>query len=168
MSSPARHLFTLSLLLLASCGFSPMYGSASGSNNVSAAQGLNHVEIAIIPDQSGMYLRNILIDHFYQNGYPASPTHILEIRNLKETKNDLDITLQSEATRKQIRLTADMYLKEKEGGQEVLTRNLIAITSYNVLGTQFTTRVSENDAREAALADLARQIESQTALYFTR
>lgn len=168
MSSPVRFFVALSLLFVAACGFTPMYGSGKGSSGVSATQGLDKVDIALIPDQSGVYLRNILIDQFYQGGYPASPTHLLEIKNMKEREYNLDITRASEATRKQIRITAKMNLTDRASGQIILTRDLTAITSYNVLGSQFTTRVSENDAREAALADLARQIEAQTALYFKR
>jgi LPS-assembly lipoprotein len=168
MSSPVKYLFTLALLSLAACGFTPMYGSGAGSSGVSATQGLDKVDIALIPDQSGVFLRNLLIDNFYQSGYPAGPTHTLSVENLDEREYNLDITRASEATRKQIRLTAKMNLKDNITGQTVLSRDLTAITSYNVLGSQFTTRVSENDAREAALSDLARQIEAQTALYFKR
>lgn len=156
------------LLSLAACGFTPMYGSGIGSSGVSAPQGLDHVEIAVIPDQSGVFVRNVLTDHFYQNGYPSSPTHTLIVENLNESEYNLDITEDSEATRKQIRITGTMSLRDMATGTTVLRRNLTATTSYNVLGSQFTTRVSENDAREAALADLARQIESQTVLYFKR
>lgn len=153
---------------LFACGFTPMYGSNAGGQGVSATEGLDQIAIAMIPDASGVYLRNILIDRFYQNGFPASPTHTLEITDLKEVKNDLDVTEDSETTRKQIKLTATMELKDNATGAAVVTRDLIAITSYNVLGSQFATRVSESDVREAALADLARQIEYQSALYFKR
>lgn len=168
MSSLVKFLFAFALLTLAACGFTPMYGSGKGSSGVSATQGLDKVDIALIPDQSGVYLRNILIDNFYQDGYPNAPTHTLTVDNLKEREYNLDITRASEATRKQIRLTANLVLKDNATGASVMTRSLTAITSYNVLGSQFTTRVSENDAREAALADLARQIEAQTALYFKK
>jgi LPS-assembly lipoprotein len=50
----------------------------------------------------------------------------------------------------------------------VLSRTLLASTSYNVLSSQFTTRVSEDDARLNALNDLARQAEQQIVLYFER
>lgn len=168
MSSPVKFLFAFALLTLAACGFTPMYGSGKGASGVSATQGLDKVDIALIPDQSGVFLRNILIDNFYQDGYPTAPTHTLTIDNLKEGEYNLDITRASEATRKQIRLTASMVLTDRATGTQVVARQLTAITSYNVLGSQFTTRVSENDAREAALSDLARQIEAQTALYFKR
>lgn len=161
-------LSALVLLTLAACGFSPMYGSGVGSQGVSATQGLDHVEIAVIPDQSGVFIRNVLTDHFYQDGYPSSPTHKLIVENLREREYNLDITRDSEATRKQLRVTASIILQDNATGAAVLRRDLTATTSYNVLGSQFTTRVSENDAREAALGDLARQIEAQVALYFKR
>jgi LPS-assembly lipoprotein len=152
------------ILVLAACGFTPMYGS--GSNNAVAE--LDRVEIALIRDQSGVYLRNLLIDNFYRDGYPSSPTHLLQITNMEEDETNLDITSSSEATRKQIRIDASLALIDRATGQTVLSRRIYALASYNVLGSQFTTRVSENDAREAALNDLARQIESQLVLYFKR
>ena len=61
-----------------------------------------------------------------------------------------------------------MVLRDTASGREILRRKLTAITSYNILQSQFTTRVSENDARNSALNDLARQIETQMSLYLRR
>lgn len=154
-----------SVLLLAACGFTPMY--ASGGNGDAAAS-LSNVEIATIPDEEGVALRNALIDRFYQNGYPTSPAYKLIIAPINELERDLDITVESEATRKQIKLSTTLTLVENASGDSVLNRTLTAITSYNVSPTQFSTRVSEGDAREAALSDLARQIEMQVSLYFKK
>lgn len=165
MSSPLKVFALTGLLVLAACGFSPMYGSGS---NASAPEELNKVEIAIIPDAEGVHLRNALIDSFYHDGYPSNPTYVLQMDKIREKISDLDITINSEATRKQIRLRTTLTLKNKETSEVVLSRELTAVTSYNVLGSQFTTRVSESDAREAALNDLARQAETQVALYFKR
>lgn len=154
----------LLVLLLAACGFTPMYGSM-GRN---ADAGLDQVEISLIPDQSGVFLRNVLIDNFYQNGYPSSPRYELQIAPVVETISDLDITVDSESTRRQIKMSSNMVLRDKETGQTVLDSGISAITSYNVLGSQFTTRISESDAREAALTDLARQIETRTALFLKK
>ncbi|PZO88384.1 MAG: hypothetical protein DI626_01860 [Micavibrio aeruginosavorus] len=153
-------------LSLTACGFSPMYGSAAGSQGVSAVEGLDKVDIAMIPDEEGVFLRNILIDHFYRGGYPSSPAYTLQVQKIRMTEADLDITRESESTRRQIRLRTVMSLRNNTTGETVLTRNITAVTSYNVLGSQFTTRVSERDAREAALSDMARQIENQVVLYF--
>ena len=160
------NLFALmGFLLVAACGFTPMYGEGAARN---VRDGLDRVAIAIIPDQEGVYLRNRLIDQFYRGGYPSDPAYDLRVAKIQETITDLDITIDSEATRQQIRLNTTMTLVDRKTGQAVLTRNLRAISSSNILGSQFTNRVSEQDAREAALADLARQIELQTALYFKK
>ena len=152
-------------LFLAACGFTPMYGQY-GDKNVVA--GLDKIEIAMVPDAAGIELRNHLIDRFYQNGYPSSPTHKLVLSPVGEQERDLDITIDSEATRKQIRLQVSMNLIDNATNASVLSRSLTAITSYNVSATQFATRISEADAREAALADLARQIETHLSLYFKK
>jgi LPS-assembly lipoprotein len=156
------------LFILAACGFTPMYGAGAGPKNIAVSEGLDTIDIALIPDSSGVYLRNALIDRFYQSGYPSSPRYKLDIGKINETKRDLDITIESEATRKQVLLTTNLTLTDLSTGDVVLTRSLKAITSYNVLGTQFATRIAEADAREAALNDLARQIETQTSLYLKR
>lgn len=158
--------FALVLVLIVSaCGFSPMYGQYKDKN---AVAGLDKVEIATIPNEDGIYLRNALIDRFYESGYPASPTHKLVMSPVAELERDLDITISSEATRKQVKLDTTLTLIDLTTGQSVLNRPLTAIASYNVVGSQFATRIAEKDAREAALNDLARQIEAQIALYFKR
>ena len=159
----------LTLLVLSACGFTPMYGDHGGrATGLSATKGLDQVDITLIPDESGVYLRNLLIDSFYRDGYPSAPRYRLDVAAVSERISDLDITVDSESTRRQITLSSVANLIDNETGQVVLTRPVTALTSYNVLGSQFTTRVSEKDAREAALAELARQIETQVALYFKR
>jgi len=157
------------LLTLAACGFTPMYGSGgAGTSGLSATAGLDKIEIDLIPDETGVYLRNILIDQFYRDGYPVDPRYRLRVAAINQKVQDLDVTTDSESTRRQIILTTTLNLVDIGTGENVLSRPVKAITSYNVLGSQFTTRVSENDAREAALEDLARQIETQIALYLKR
>lgn len=169
MSSPLRLLAALSLLLVAACGFTPLYGSGNtGSSGLSATQGLDQVDIDLIPDEEGVYVRNILIDQFYRGGYPSSPRFRLSVTPIQEQIVYLDITVDSESTRRQITVRSTLQLIDLSTGETVLNRAVSAISSYNVIGSQFTTRVSENDAREGALADLARQIETQVALYLKR
>lgn len=161
-------LSALMLFTLAACGFTPMYGSGAGSSGLSGKTGMDQVGIALIPDETGVYLRNILIDMFYQDGYPSSPRYELKVQPVVKTISDLDITVDSESTRRQIRAATSFVLVDTQTGATVLSRDVTALTSYNVLGSQFTTRISEADAREAALTDLARQIETQVVLYFKK
>ena len=160
-----RILTILSILLLSACGFSPMY---SANNNTSVVSQFNKIEVSIIPDRSGQYLRNALIDRLYQKGYPTSPTYKLSIEPITENIFDFDITQEAEATRQQIKLTTQMLLTDMQTRKNILTRQLTAVTSNNILESEFSTIVTERSAREAALNDIARQIERQLSLYFSK
>lgn len=163
-------LLFFAAVFLVSCGFQPLYGRnfAAETDSVLIAANFNDIEISAIPDRSGQYLRNALTDRFYRHGYPAAPRWSLDISPVQESRTNLDITKADDTTRAQLRLEIGMALRDEGAGKAVLTRTLSAVTSYNILQSQFTTRVSEQAAREAALDELARQIEQQLALYFTR
>lgn len=163
-----RFLPLLLVLFMTACGFSPMYGKHSGTQSADVRTGLNQISIDIIPDREGQYLRNELMDRFYAGGIPSNPAYVLHIDKIKESISDFDITIESEATRRQLSLSTKMVLVDRQTGKSVLERNLIAITSHNVLESEFSTIVTEQSAREAALNDLARQTERHLALYFAR
>lgn len=141
---------------------------ASNENSVRTASNLNKITISIIPDRSGQYLRNALIDRFYTNGAPSNPNYKLVIAPIKEKVSDFDITVESEATRRQLRLSSQMKLIDISTSQTILSRDLLSITSHNVLESEFSTIVTEQSARDAALNDLARQIERNLALHFSK
>jgi LPS-assembly lipoprotein len=167
-----RLLAALALLAaavpLAACGFSPLYGENAAENAPSVRAAENDIFIDNIPDEPGQYLRNALIDRFYSAGRPQDAAYTLVVSPIEERREDLDLTKSSDATRSQLRLRARIQLRDNRAGKVLLARELRAITSYNILDSQFTTRVSEENARRAALNDLARQIETQIALYFKR
>lgn len=161
-------LLSFLLPLLAACGFSPMYAKNSVSGTTPIKSELNQIDISIIPDRSGQFLRNELIDRFYMNGYPAAPKYVLNVLPINETITDFDITVESEATRQQLKLTTSFVLKDLEENKTVLQRSVTSITSNNILESEFSTMITEQSARDAALNDLARQIERQLALYFSQ
>jgi LPS-assembly lipoprotein len=153
----------LFLLLLSACGFTPLY--AARDQYVQTE--LNQIQIQNIPDRSGQALKNALIDRFYKTGTPHDPIYILSVAPLSENKADLDITIDDESTRRQLRLSTTFTLKHRfDETAPVLTRTVYTIVSFNVLQSQFTTRVAEQNARDNAVAGLARQIEQGIVLYF--
>lgn len=156
------------VLLLAACGFTPLYGEHSAGADKSVGAELGRIYIGNIADQPGQYLRNALMDRFYSTGRPgAQAAYNLSVATIGESRSELDITKTSDSTRAQLYLTTSMVLKDQQG-QELLKRSLTAVTSYNILDSQFTTRVAEDAARRQALDDLARQIETHILLYFNR
>lgn len=163
-------LVTVSCLLVTGCGFEPVYGTLGKDSEQDAVTEdmLAQIDIGNIPNREGQYLRNALIDRFYRSGRPVDAPYLLVIEKINEGLRDLDITKSSDATRGQLRLDTQMVLQDRRTGEKVLKRNLRSIVSYNILGSEFTNRVSEQNARENALDDLARQIELQLGLYFKR
>lgn len=156
----------LFLLLLSGCGFTPMYGSSSSGHGARSAFG--SIAIDNIPDHTGQYLRNRLVDRFQAAGTPSSPRYRLSLSPVQERKTELDITKTADTTRAQLHLSSKAVLRDGASGEILLTRTLSSTTSYNILSSQFTTRVSEDNARRNALDDMARQAEQQVMLYFKR
>lgn len=160
-------LGSLLITMLAACGFSPLHGNG-GAEDTAVKHLLARTEIEIIPNREGVSLRNNLIDRFYIYGQPQTPVYRLRITPLRQTLTDLDITKTSDATRGQLRLNTSVTLIRTADNSEVLNRDIVAITSYNILASEFANRVSEQSAREDAINDLARQIETCVSLYFDR
>lgn len=162
-----QSLLTAGLISLSACGFQPLYG-VNKYEPVGVEAWLGVTEIGNIPDREGQALRNLLIDRFYREGRPADPIYNLTIRPINEQLIDLGITKSANATRGQLRLSTSMYLRDIQSGTLLVTRKLSATTSYNILGSEFATRVTEENARQNALLEIARQAEHQLNLYFKR
>lgn len=156
-----------SLSLLPSCGFEPVYG-VNRNTPVGAETRMADIYVADIPNRNGQYLRNELIDRFNRGGYAENPLWELSIGDLAEEVSGLDVTKASDSTRGQARFDARLLLKNRRTGETVLDRKLRAVVSFNIVGSEFANRVTEQSARENALNDLARQAEAQIALYFKR
>jgi LPS-assembly lipoprotein len=160
-------LLLCSFLFLNACGFKPLYGTyaAQGENGHGR---LSDIEISNIPDREGVILRNYLIDRFYNNGYPATPRYRLDVSAIHTQIRDLDVTIRSDATREQIRLTTHISLYDMQTEKKILSRKLSAVGSYNVLESQYTTFVSRGDVRDNLVRDLALQTERQVMLALER
>lgn len=159
-------LTILACLACGGCGFHPVYGNFGDARQADIQSELSQIKIGNIPDRKGQMLRNELIDRFYKNARPVNPNYLLKVSEIKESKYDLDITISSDATRAQLTLATVMELIDNKTGESVLKRSIKSAASYNIMESEFATRVSEQNTRENALSDLARQIELQTALFF--
>tara|TARA_B100000686_G_scaffold318278_1_gene367887 strand:- start:1 stop:483 length:483 start_codon:yes stop_codon:yes gene_type:complete len=159
------------IMPIGACGFTPMY---AGNTTATVTEGsgdlvsFQNIAVANIPDRSGQYLRNQLIDTIYIDGIPNAPRYELQMLRLDESITPLGIRRDETATRAQMRITVQMLLVDKTTGTTALTRNLIATNSFNQLRSQYTTNVSNQYARERALDELARQAVTEIALFLKR
>jgi LPS-assembly lipoprotein len=162
------------ILYLSACGFEPAYSTLKDSQKVAGQSStttralLADIRIPTIPDREGQILRNALIDRFYIDGAPINPDFTLTVNRVNVLIRNLDITVSADTTRAELRTTTRYTLTDTKTGAAVLSNSITGLTSYNVLGSEFATRVSENAALENALRDMARQIELGIVLYLER
>lgn len=171
MTMRASRLFLVALatLTLGACGLSPVYGTASQASAPVAAK-LDSVYVEIIPNRSGQKLRNLLIDRMAQNGMqsPATAAYTLKIPAVSESIYSVGIAKDSTATRSQISMSTTATLVDnRNGGKPLMVRTLTSVASFNQLASQYTTLVTEEDAREQTTNDLASRIITQLELYFS-
>lgn len=150
---------------LTGCGLSPVYGTHSASSNENVRNIMSNTYIDIIPDRSGVALRNHLIDRFYTSGTPNNPQYILQVTAIQNKQDNLDITETADSTRVQIRLQTNIKLVDAQTNEVLTDQRILSITSYNVLASEFATRVSRQRTEDNAIMDLAKQIETRVSLY---
>lgn len=159
-----KHLFLIALLFsLAACGFQPLYGT--GGARKAVAPQLAQVHVPIIYDAQGQQFRNALLDRMP----PPAATQRYQLNvGLLETKVGIAISRDATVTRQQLRTNATANLMDRSNNQIVWKQEIFATSGYNVLGSQFSTLVGEEDARKRNLEDLSERLTGMLALYFER
>jgi LPS-assembly lipoprotein len=153
----------ITTLLIGACGFRPLY---SGTNTLAGdATTLDNITISdVLPGgSSGLALKNALIDRFYHHGYPSNAQYVLKITVL-ETGRNIIIQKDSTTTRSQLVLSATYDLEDRQNRKTVDHGVIRAVGAYNVLQSQYTTLVTQNAAREAAINEMADKITMRMAM----
>lgn len=159
-------LVVASLLTLAGCGFTPMYGKTdSGPKVVSGFQG---IEVENIPNREGQYLRNQLIDRLYTDGKPQNAPYSLRITNLKREIVNFGIRKDATATRGEMQITAHLELVDRSTGATVLSRDMRSVGAYNLLDNQYATLISRDSLTGHVLSEMSDNIITELGLYFRR
>ena len=156
---------TLPLCGLTACGFQPLYGQ--GSREQSVSESLASVRVEPLRDRVGQQMHNFLRDRLNPNGQPISPNYRLQVQ-LTESLTELGVRRDETATRANLRMVAVFTLLGYDSDSALMTGRSSSTTSYDILNNPFATTVSEDDARERALREVADDIQTRLALYFKR
>lgn len=161
-------LMTLALIgaALSACGFRPLYGT-HGVQRASVQADMGDIEISQIANRNGQILRNALIDKITPNGQPTNAAYQLSIK-LGESKVPLGIRKDATATRANMTQTAAYVLIDRSSSVAVDRGTVQAITSYDIVNSDFGTIMAERDARKRGIDLLADSITLRVALYFNR
>ncbi|MDR3424088.1 MAG: LPS assembly lipoprotein LptE [Alphaproteobacteria bacterium] len=161
----ARGFLLFSFLLLAACGFHPVYGARDASSNSPVALDLNNIAIDNIPDRNGQMLRNDLIDRLYGKNRPLRPAFTLKVK-LRNSEEDLGILANATATRSLLNMYGD-YTLEDAKGKQLLSGSAHSVASFDRLDEMYGTVAARQDAYERTLHEVSEQIVNRLSLYFS-
>ncbi len=152
------------LLALASCGFTPLYGTA---DNTSVATQLDTVEVQNIPDRPGQLLRQSLQDQLYTAGAPTVQHYILNV-NYSIASQGIGIQQDTAVTRNRFIATASWSLAPIGTPGAALTSGQASTEdAENVIDQQYFALTLESTTINQQLANtIAAQITAQLAAYF--
>lgn len=168
MSSFKLSLVLVLLFALQACGFQPLY--QQGSANMSAGSQFESILVRPIADRVGQELRNRLYDALTPAGQPADPLWELDV-TLTESIQKIAVEQTSFSTRANLRLTATYSLNSLGGdsgsddNRVTHSHSVSAISSYNILDSEYATLVAERDARSRAVQVLSADIRRQLAIW---
>lgn len=148
-------LASLTVLLLAGCGFQPMYAPINGGPAIGA------VVVGQIDGKAGHVLKTEL-DRILAVESGAGPAAHLDIV-LAEGVSRLGIRLDESATRAELRLIANYVLTSADGAS-VLRGSLNQVVTYEIPTAAFGEIAAQDDARERAAESLAQRFRAELAL----
>jgi LPS-assembly lipoprotein len=151
----------VALFTLSACGFRPLY---QGTNTLAGdASVLDSVEISVNSGSLPQAVKNALIDRFYHHGYPTDAKYVLKVE-VQETYRNIIIQKNDTTTRTQLVLRATYQILDRATRQIVDEGSMRAVMAYNNLLSQYTTVVTQNDARDATVRDLADKLTLRTSV----
>jgi LPS-assembly lipoprotein len=143
-------------LLVAACGFQPMYAPAGGG------QAIGPVQVAQIDGKAGHVLKTELDRILSVENSGAAPA-LLEI-TLSEQVTPLGIRVDESATRAELRLIANYVLTPAAPGAQVMRGSVFAVVNYDIPTAAFGEIAAQDDARERAAETMAQRFRAELAL----
>lgn len=144
-------------LVLAGCGFHPMYGSATGP-------ALASVYVEPIAERDGFELRNALIDALQSDGEERGKAYHLKIV-LNEAAQGIALQNDATITRYNNTLTAHYTLYDAQG-KELTSGIQTEMSAYNVVQSPYATLVASQDSSKRAAQDIAERIHLDLGVWF--
>ncbi|HEU5046487.1 MAG TPA: LPS assembly lipoprotein LptE [Rickettsiales bacterium] len=157
--------FIACFLVLAGCGFQPMYGQHSGLSSDSPLSG--NLAIDPIPGHEGQMLKNSLEDKLNPEGQrTATPDYRLQIGISRAL---IPAVVQSDGTiqRYNVKIQSDFKLLRTADNKLLLTGHMERTGSYNVtVNANFATYEAEQDVIKRSIEELAEDYMLRLSGYF--
>ena len=147
---------------LGACGFRPIYATSNGASPVSSQI---YVSRIAAPENVLPYLEDALNTRIV-SADGVTPRYELVIQ-ANESADRLAVQIDATVTRYNYRLRARYWVIDHETGKRV-RGTARAITSYNIVNSQYSTLFAEKAAVEKAARELAEEIERDMLVRFSQ
>ena len=163
MSRLATTLLMVAALVLAGCGYRPMYGSSATSPGVAGS--LSSISIPEPTDRTGQLIRNELISSM-QTGR-GEDKYML---NLTTTLADNGVILNKQPSvgRNAILITTTYELVDRSTGKILTKGTTFARVPYDTVRQPFADMQAQKDATERAAREVGADIRTRLATYFAK
>jgi LPS-assembly lipoprotein len=145
-------------LVLAACGFHPMYGRSSLEPQLAS------IYVEPIAERDGYELRNTLIDLLQTDGESAGKAYRLKV-TLNESSQGIE--LQNDTTISRYNNTLNVRYTLTDASGNVLTSGTQKeMSAYNVVQSPYATLVAAQDSTKRAAQDMAQRIQLELGVWF--
>lgn len=149
-------------LLLSGCGFQPLYATAQGETAVSR---LVSVQTIAAPETVAPYISDAL--HARLGGVDGERPRYDLFVEAREGAERLAVQIDATVTRYNYRLSARYNVVDNQTGER-FSGVARAVTSYNIVSSQYSTLYAERAAIEKAASLLAEEIERDLLIRFAQ
>ena len=167
----SRALVLVGVLLIAACGFRPLYQKSA--DNPGVVEDFAQVKILNVRTQNrrnarlGQKMHSILTDRLNPEGLARRPQYRLEV-DIRVSKARTGVQITDEATRARLTVSATFRLLNSTGKEVLTTGTERSENSYNVVESEFATLSAENDAADRAVRQISDAIKLRLGIYFQR
>ena len=151
------------VLGLGSCSLTPLH---RGDRSLSVPQALSAIQVEVIADREGVFLRRRLRTLLYAEGQ-TTPRWRLQV-HLSEEQRSFSIGLDETASRARVRLRARWTLTPLAKQNETFADETRTSFAYDIVSSAYATEIAEEAARDAALEELAIRLVRDLSLRLDR
>ena len=156
-------LVVAAALLLAGCGYRPLYGSSSETAGVAAT--LSSVSIPEAEDRVGQLIRNDRLSSMRAG--EGEQKYTLLLKPVVKRSGVIDKP-QPNVTRDAITLAVSYELVERSSGTVVHTGKTFSNASFDIIRQPFADLQAETNATERAVHEVSSDIRTRLAAYFAK
>jgi LPS-assembly lipoprotein len=161
-------LFLLGMLALSGCGWRPVYAPGANGADSPVALELSAIEVPVMPERTGMLMRQALQDRLERFGLAVAKRYQLSAP-FALTSQGVGIDIFSDVTRIRYIGSTSWVLKDASSGHIVASGHARAVDGEDLFDSQFFAATQETEQTERRLADvLAEQVVTQVSAWFVK